>query len=231
MVAAMKTPRANSYNLLCVAHPDDETIFFGGLLQRKQTRPWTVICMTDGNADGEGKKRRKQFEKACRDLGVANAEWWGYQDAYEKRLPAEEIASRLVALPTPKEVFTHGIIGEYGHPHHQDVSYAVHTAFEDHPKLMACAYNAAPDMSVQLSRKEFETKSRILTEIYGSETQRFLNLLPSTSAESFLKLDRAEVQAVYDYFAHNRPLRQKDLRAYKWLAGFLKTRRHQARPF
>ena len=36
------------YNLLGVAHPDDETIFFGGLLQVYRRRPWKVVCVTDG---------------------------------------------------------------------------------------------------------------------------------------------------------------------------------------
>lgn len=231
----MKQSRSTTYNLLCVAHPDDETIFFGGLIQRlaseAKAKPWTVVCMTDGNADGEGKKRRKQFEAACEVLGVKDAQWWGYSDIFEKRLPVDDIADRLRALPKPNLVFTHGIIGEYGHPHHQDVSYAVHSAFHDHEKVFASAYNANPTLGIELDQKEFETKASTLMEIYGSETQRFLNLLPATGYEGFLQLSHKEVSALYDYFAHDKTLRTKDLEAYKWLTKFLKSRRHQARPF
>ncbi len=231
----MKKSRSTSYNLLCVAHPDDETIFFGGLIQRlareSKAKPWTVVCMTDGNADGEGKKRKRQFESACRVLGVQNPQWWGYADIFEKRLPVGEIAEKLRALPTPNMVFTHGIIGEYGHPHHQDVSFAVHTAFAGHDRVFTTSYNANPTLGIELDKKEFETKAKVLMEIYGSETQRFMNLLPATGYEGFLQLEHKEIQALYDYFAHKKSLRTKDLKAYRWLTAFLKTRREQPRPF
>jgi LmbE family N-acetylglucosaminyl deacetylase len=227
----MKKTGASSYYLLCIAHPDDETIFFGGLIQRKRDRPWTVVCMTDANADGQGKKRKRQFQRACQMLGVQDPQWWGYNDIFEKRLPVEEIVSRLQNLPKPHSIFTHGIIGEYGHPHHQDVSFSVHEAFKNHPRLYSCSYNATPDLGFQLKPDEFIKKATILTEVYGSETSRFLNLLPSTAFEGFLKLDEKEVRALYDYFARDKSLRTKDLKAYAWLAKFLKSRRHQPRPF
>ncbi|MEK7355673.1 MAG: PIG-L family deacetylase, partial [Bdellovibrionota bacterium] len=124
-----------------MAQPDDETLFFGGLLQRRRTRRWTVVCVTDANADGQGKKRRKQFEKACRLLGVKKPLWWSFPDRYAERLPVVELIAKLRALPKPHTIYTHGIIGEYGHPHHQDVSYAVHLAFAEHPRVYASAYN------------------------------------------------------------------------------------------
>lgn len=231
MSSSKHKPKKQSHNLLCVAHPDDETIFFSGLLQQERARPWTVICMTDGNADGDGRRRKKQFEAACSKQGVRDAQWWGYQDIFERRLPVIEISARLLALPKPHSIFTHGIIGEYGHPHHQDVSYAVHHAFSGHPRIYSLAYNAAPDFGYVLGKKEFSLKSRILTEIYGSETSRFLNLLPASSFEGFLTVDESEVDAIYDFYARKKSLRVGDLAAYKWLAAFIRTRRDQKRPF
>ena len=53
--------------LVVTAHPDDETIFFGGLLQKKRNKlPWHVVCAT---SDGDP-ARKKQFTKACALLGV-----------------------------------------------------------------------------------------------------------------------------------------------------------------
>ena len=217
------------YNLLCVAHPDDETIFFGGLLQNKKFSrlPWMVICTTsDGNA-----ARKRQFARACKELKIARAEFWAYPDRYERRLPIGEIAERLRGLPLPKTVFTHGIVGEYGHPHHQDVSYAVHAAFRERVKVYSVAYNAFPEIEVQLGRREFEKKAKILTKIYGSETSRFLNLLPSTFAEGFLRLNHDEVEAVYSYLTGRKRLDARSLEAHRWLKSFLPRIRAMKRPF
>lgn len=219
------------FNLICVSHPDDETIFFGGLIQRRRKHPWLVVCVTDGNADGNGAQRRRQFHKACRDLGVEKTLWLGFPDRYDLRLPVSDLIGNLRELPDPHEIFTHGIIGEYGHPHHQDVSYCVHEAFAGHSRLYSVAYNAFPELLVQLSPPEYEAKSKILSKTYGSETARFLNLLPSTYAEGFLRYEASEVRAIYEYLARNRPLQTKSLRAHKWLAAFLKQNANLKRPF
>lgn len=227
------TNQRGPYNLVCVAHPDDETIFFGGLILNRasaretHSHPWIVICMTsDGNAD-----RQRQFDAACRELGVSETQWWGFADRYEQRLPVDELVARLKTLPPPREIFTHGIVGEYGHPHHQDVSYAVHQAFAGHPKIYSVAYNAFPEIEVRLSEEDFATKARILTETYGSETNRFLNVLPSTFVEGFLRLEKTEIEAVYDYLARGRPLRPEDLKANLWLKNYLAQLRGMSRPF
>jgi LmbE family N-acetylglucosaminyl deacetylase len=217
------------YNLVCVAHPDDETIFFGGLLlqQKKNSPPWLVICST---TDGS-QKRKRQFMKACSILGVAETQWWGFQDRYEQRLPIEQLVKRLQALHPPHEIYTHGIVGEYGHPHHQDVSYAVHKAFQGHPRLYSLAYNSFPEKEIKLKPKDFEVKSRILTKVYGSETNRFLNVLPSTFVEGFCRLDMKEVEAVYDYLARGKNLRSGSLKTTKWLKDYLQHLRDLPRPF
>jgi LmbE family N-acetylglucosaminyl deacetylase len=258
-------------NLLCVAHPDDETIFFAGLLlaahkelsrsidqvRRNEAKAsqikssqasrgkergtgrglrssasaisnrWKVICFT---TDGS-QKRKRQFTKACALLGVEEVLWWEYQDIYSKRLPLEAMISRLQALATPKVVFTHGIVGEYGHPHHQDVSLAVHEAFDERARVYSSAYNCYPDFSVHLTKNEFEKKAKILTRIYGSETTRFLNVLPATSTEGFCKLDLSEVRAVYEYLARGKKLEISSLKKYLWLKTYLPHLRDLPRPF
>lgn len=221
------------YNLICVAHPDDETIFFGGLILRKEANrlPWVVLCVTsDGNED-----RKRQFHEACDALGVDSPMWWGFPDRYEQRLNVNELSERLRAefSNPPENIYTHCIIGEYGHPHHQDVSFAVHTAFRDHPRVFAVAYNAYPDFTIALSEADFEKKSYILTKIYGSETSRFLNVLPSTFVEGFLRLDYDEVDLLYSYFARPESLSLdvNRLKKYRWLTDYLPRLRGLPRPF
>lgn len=216
------------YNLICVAHPDDETIFFGGLIQKRRNGlPWTVVCLTsDGSL-----KRKNQFLKACSLLKVAEPLWWAYKDRYEERLPVLEIRDRLLSLPSPREVFTHGIIGEYGHPHHQDCSWATHNAFAETHKVYACAYNAYPELRLRLTEKEFKLKAQILTKIYGSETNRFLNLLPATSEEGFIQLEISEVNSLYRFLSEPSRNPKYKLNDYVWLEPYLQRLKELKRPF
>lgn len=219
-------------NLLVVAHPDDESLFFAGLLMRKRNRPWKVICATDGNADGNGKRRQRDFIEACRLLKVHRSEIWGLSDRFEERLPVDSIIQRLRDEPVG-DVFTHGPLGEYGHPHHQDVCLAVHRAFPA-KKVYCLAYNCEPDVVIRLRPKEYAIKRKILGEIYRSETQRFLNFVPATWAEGFCQLSPREVEAVYAYFTQKRLPTRSELKKLRWMLPYFKLHKEKptgARPF
>ncbi len=215
--------------LLVVAHPDDETLFFGGLLQK--SKDWKVILVTDGNADRQGAQRMNQFKKAMHALKVKDFVSLGMPDHYEQRLNIPELVQKIYECigakiqklqKAPREIYTHGIIGEYGHPHHQDVSYAVHTLFKNHPNVFSTAYNAFPEKRIHLSAKEFETKSKILTTTYSSETQRFLNVIPVTSTEGFVRVSPKEVDAIYNYFTQAAgTLNPKHLKTYRPLFSYI----------
>ena len=85
------------YALLVVAHPDDESIFFSGLLLNERKLPWKVICVTDGNADLAGSKRADQFKVACQLLKV-KSEQWNFPDKFEARLNTEKLMKKLTEL-------------------------------------------------------------------------------------------------------------------------------------
>ncbi len=214
----------SKYNLLVVAHPDDETLFFGALLLNYRKRPWHVVCVTDANADGMGAKRKKQFDKACKLLKVQNSSWWSFPDVFSQRLDTKALIKKLEALPEPVEVFTHGIVGEYGHPHHQDVSFAVHSVFAKTHTVFSSAYNAFPEFTVGLKPSQYETKTKILSEVYGSETARFMHILPATAVEGFVRVGLKEVEAIYRFVRDGILPSQKDLKTYQWYWPHLKAR-------
>lgn len=209
---------------MVVAHPDDETIFFGGILQVFRRYPWHVICVTDGNADGEGMIRRADFMKACKQLRVANAEMWDFPDIYEKRLDVVRLQERLAQLPKPAAVFSHGILGEYGHPHHQDVSIAVHRHFCHPIPVWSAAYNSFPQKIFRLSKKTFAVKQKVLSETYFSQTKNFARWLPCTHSEGIHQLDLKEVEALYAFF-QGQELRLQHLKIYKDFAPYLENLR------
>lgn len=220
------------YALLVVAHPDDESIFFSGLLMNQRSMPWRVVCVTDGNADQAGKKRANQFKKACGLLKVT-PEQWNFADRFEARLNTDDLVKRLRELDTPAVVYTHGILGEYGHPHHQDVSLAVHQAFEKKAVVWSVSYNTFPKKQFELSPAQYKTKTKILTQTYESETLRFLNFLPITASEGYLRTSLSEVEHIYSYFTGKIELKKTKLKIFAHLYGYLKERRAllQSRPF
>lgn len=211
------------YNLVIIAHPDDESLFFAGLIMQLKEHPWKIICVTDGNADGHANKRRNDFELACKKLGAQSFEHWDFPDIFEKRLDLQKLEEKFAKLPLPNKVFTHGITGEYGHPHHQDVSFAVHKFYEGKCEVYSTAYNCFPDLVVNLSKDEFERKTKILTEIYASEVNRFAHLIPGTSTESFVTVSMDEVLALYNLLVHNKEVRPEALTKYRWLHEHLTT--------
>lgn len=220
------------YNLLIAAHPDDETIFFGGLLQVYRRKPWKVICVTDGNADGEGEKRKRDLFSACDKMRVKTCEMWDFQDRYEARLDVERLSERL-RLETPSEVFTHGILGEYGHPHHQDVSLAVHRAFPQGSPVYSVAYNCFAEKIFRIPQRAFQKKCEILAEVYFSETHRFARYLPAYNHEGFSRVQLEEVERVYAFLTGGPLPKPAELKTYGWFHPYLEEFRRQIkeRPF
>jgi LmbE family N-acetylglucosaminyl deacetylase len=216
-----------------VAHPDDEALFFAGLILSKATTKWHVICVTNGNADGAGARRAEQFKESCRLLKIAKYEMWDFPDIFNKRLQIDELVSRFRELPNFKTVYTHGILGEYGHNHHQDVSFAVHTAFQKRSTVFSTAYNTYPQEKISLSAAQFAVKTKILWKVYGSEIQRLINFIPASSSEGFTKVKYSEVKNIYGALALSQSLDVRKLENYRWLGDWLNSGAAQlrSRPF
>jgi hypothetical protein len=214
--------------LLVIAHPDDETLFFGGLLLRHQNQ-FKVILVTDANADQRKNERMLEFQKALELLGVKHYAMLDFPDIYSQRIDLDALEKILVAenANNYEQVFTHNIIGEYGHPHHQDISYVVHKVFKTN--VYSTAYNSYPDLTINLTGPEFNIKSQILCHIYGKETQRFLNMLPITFSEGFHHTEWQEIESIYQFLTQDKSL--QSLKKYSHLKDYLESIKKMPRPF
>ena len=101
--------------LVLHAHPDDELLFAGALMLSRPTWGWTTVSLTAGI-------RADKYPGIC--LGHAD-EW--------RILAASEFASWRKSVEDlalkPDVVFTHNLMGEYGHPHHMSVHQIAHAVF------------------------------------------------------------------------------------------------------
>lgn len=135
------------------AHPDDETVFAGGItaMLRQSGIPVHIVCCTRGEG-GEwgdppvvtqrelvGKTREAELLCAADALG-ASAQFLDYVDPLvgpDDVLSAfahdpDALAQELLGIARQRRadlVLTHGRDGEYGHPAHQAVYAAVMRAF------------------------------------------------------------------------------------------------------
>ena len=129
--------QADSLRLMCVtAHPDDESLGFGGTIARlaREGVQVSLVVGTRGERGryGDGTKphpgpeelgriREKELRAACDVLGVRELRFLGYSDGELSRADPAEAAGRIAS--TIRELRPHVIVtfdcyGAYGHPDH-----------------------------------------------------------------------------------------------------------------
>lgn len=108
-------PSGARRGVLIVAHPDDESLWCGGLLARRDI-DWTVICCSIPFSDPI---RAYKFFLACETLNATPRILpFGERDGLF-RLDAIDVSEFDI-------VFTHGAAGEYGHPQHKELHNRLH---------------------------------------------------------------------------------------------------------
>ncbi len=173
---------------IIVAHPDDETIWSGGLILQKPEWQWTVLSLC--RADDPDRSRK--FESVSGLLGF-DALISDVDDSNPlKQIDAQrDIGSRILnflASTCWDLCLTHGSNGEYGHPRHKEVHgevlRLVHNgtlechqlwtfAYECNVQKKICRPDSHANVLVHLADKELFQKRRIVHQEYGYEEDSF----------------------------------------------------------
>jgi LmbE family N-acetylglucosaminyl deacetylase len=184
-------------NLIIIAHPDDETLWFSSILLRNNCEVVLVTC-GDSKDKKRREERRREFEKTMKLFSIKKYTILWHEDTENRlNLSKLEIDLRKFLGNNYEKIYTHGPYGEtYNHQHHQDVSYVVHKIFKNQ-KVCSAAWNLFPDEINVLEKDEYILKKYIIGTIYEKEYEKLQDAYEISAIEKFIQLDFDEVDVYY----------------------------------
>lgn len=202
LLAKHSTEEGKMKAVVIVAHPDDETIWSGGLIMGHSDWDWTALSL----CRADDPDRSAKFKAVCEELRAVGI----ISDLDDSNPPAainhrKEIGHRIMATvgQSPWDLcVTHGINGEYGHQRHKEIHAEVlglvrermlvcgelwTFAYECDTLSGACSPAKWGDILVELTEEQLVEKRRIVEERYGYARDSF-ELRACISPEAFRRV-------------------------------------------
>lgn len=195
--------------LIIVAHPDDETLWAGGMIIDHPSWNWSVICLTRKSDI----KRSENFKKALKVFGATGK--MGDMDDGPDQIPLnmDDIKNTIITLLNEKKfdvIITHHPAGEYTrHLRHEETSAAViylwHEKSIETKELWLFAYEdggrsylprAIKESTeyVKLTENTWKQKYNLIRNIYGFKEDSW-EVRTTPREESYIKI-KDSVQAM-----------------------------------
>ena len=174
--------QAGRHAAVIVAHPDDETLWTGGVILMHPQVAWTIVTLCR-KSDPD---RAGRFFRVCQSYGAQGI--MGDLDDAPEQIPldlrvVQETIMQLLPSDRYDLLFTHGPWGEYTrHLRHEEVSRAVMNlrwtrslrasqvlqfAYDDDDGENLPHHDNQADLIVDLGNEIWQQKRQIITELYG----------------------------------------------------------------